>query len=224
MKEAVETLGRAFAARHPGAALRYNLGASGELQNQIEAGAPVDVFVAAAVAPMDELERRGLLLAGSRRAFARNVLVVVTPADAARPPAALADLGAPSVGRIAIGDPATVPAGRYAQECLRAAGLSARLAPRLILAGNVRQVLEYVARGEVEAGFVYATDVPVAGPRVRVAFHPPEHLYPPVVYPAAVLASSRHPALGRAFVDLLASDEGQAVLRRLGFRPPPGAG
>jgi molybdate transport system substrate-binding protein len=222
MKEAVETLGGAFAARHPGARLRYSLGASGDLQKQIEAGAPVDVFVSAAVGPVDVLERQGLLLAGSRRVFARNALVVVTPAAAAASPATLADLDAPALGRIALGNPATVPAGEYARACLRAAGLWERLGPRLILAENVRHVLEYVARGEVDAGFVYATDVAVAGRRVRVAFRPPEDLYPPIVYPAAVVASSRHPALGRAFVDLLASAEGQAVLRRLGFRPPPG--
>jgi molybdate transport system substrate-binding protein len=221
MKEAVETLGRSFTARQPGVTLRYNLGASGELQKQIEAGAPIDVFVSAATRQMDELERKGLIVAATRRAFARNVLVVVKPAASGRDLTGVADLLDARVTRVAIGNPKTVPAGQYAQESLRAVGAWDRLGPKLVFGENVRQVLEYVARGEVDAGFVYATDLPAAGPRVREAFRPGEETYPPVVYPAAVVAGSRQPALARALVELLAGAEGQAVLRRLGFQPPP---
>jgi len=220
MREAAEVIGRDFTVRHPGVVLRYNLGASGDLQKQIEAGAPVDVFISAAARQMDELETKGLLLAGTRRAFARNVLVVVKPAGATLDFARPADLDAPRVTRIAIGNPRTVPAGQYAQESLRSLGLWQALQPRLVLAENVRQVLEYVARGEVDAGFVYATDVAAAGPRVRVAFRPGEDSYAPIVYPAAAIAARRHPALARAFVDALVSPEGQATLARLGFLPP----
>lgn len=224
MKEAVETLGRSFAARQPGVTLRYNFGASGDLQKQIEAGAPIDVFVSAATRQMDDLEQKGLILGDTRRAFARNVLVVVAPADAGRDLTAPADLLDPRVTRVALGNPKTVPAGQYAQESLRALGLWDRLSPKLVFGENVRQVLEYVARGEVDAGFVYATDLIVAGPRVREAFRPGDETYPPVVYPAAVVAGSRQPALARAFVELLTGAEGRAVLQRLGFQPPgPGA-
>ncbi len=224
MKEAVETLGRGFAARQSGVTLRYNFGASGDLQKQIEAGAPIDVFVSAATRQMDDLEQKGLILRDTRRAFARNVLVVVTPADAGRDLTAPSDLLDPRVTRVALGNPRTVPAGQYAQESLRALGLWDRLGPKLVFGENVRQVLEYVARGEVDAGFVYATDLPAAGARVREAFRPSEETYPPVVYPAAVVAGSRQPALARAFVELLTGTEGRAVLQRLGFQPPgPGA-
>jgi molybdate transport system substrate-binding protein len=223
MKEAIETIGRTFTARR-GVTLRYNLGASGDLQKQIEAGAPIDVFVSAATRQMDELEQQGLILADLRRAVARNVLVVVTPADSGRDLTAVADLLGPRVTRVAIGTPKTVPVGQYAQESLRAVGLWDRLGPKLVFAENVRQVLEYVARGEVAAGFVYATDVPVGGPRVREAFRPGEDTYPPVVYPVGVVAGTRHLALAGAFVALVSGPEGQAVLRRLGFQPaPPGS-
>ena len=221
MKEAIETLGRTFTVRQPGVTLRYNFGASGELQKQIEAGAPIDVFVSAATRQMDELEQKKLILSDTRRAFARNVLVVVTPADSGRDLTAIADLLDARVTRVAIGNPKTVPAGQYAQESLRAVGAWDRLGPKLIFAENVRQVLEYVARGEVDAGFVYATDVPTAGPRVREAFRPGEDTYPPVVYPVAVVAGSRQERLARAFVQLLTGAEGQAALRGLGFQPPP---
>ena len=221
MKEAIETIGRTFVARQPGVTLRYNFGASGDLQKQIEAGAPIDVFVSAAARQMDELEQKKLILPDTRRAFARNVLVVVTPANSGRDLTAVADLLDARVTHVAIGNPKTVPAGQYAQESLRAVGAWDRLGPKLIFAENVRQVLEYVARGEVDAGFVYATDVPTAGPRVREAFRPGEDTYPPVVYPVAVVGTSRQQPLARAFVELLTGTEGQTALRGLGFQPPP---
>jgi molybdate transport system substrate-binding protein len=221
MKDAVEEVGRLFVRSRAGVRLRYNLGASGELQKQIEAGAPVDVFVSAGERQMDELERRELLAAGTRRVFARNALVVVEPTVGALGLARAADLLDPRVRRIVIGNPRTVPAGQYAEQSLRALGLWDRLRPRLVLAENVRQALDYVARGEVEAGFVYATDAAVRAREVKPAFRVPADSHAPVVYPVAVVRDSRHQALGRALVELLAGPEGQAVLARFGFQPPP---
>jgi molybdate transport system substrate-binding protein len=221
MKDAVEELGRAFAARHPGVQLRYNFGSSGELQKQIEAGAPVDLFVSAAQRQMDELDQKGLIVRDTRRVFARNVLTVIKPADSRLDLAKPQDLLESRVGRIVIGNPKTVPVGQYAEESLRALGLWERLQAKLVLAENVRQALEYVARGEVDAGFVYTTDAAVRADRVKEAFRPGEDTYRPVLYPAAVVASSKQPALARAFIELLTSAEGQAVLARLGFQPPP---
>lgn len=221
MKEAVEEIGRGFAASRPGVTMRYNFGASGDLERQIEAGAPVDLFVSAGERQMDDLERQGLVEPGTRRAFARNVLVVIAPADSALDLARPADLLGPRVQRIAVGNPKTVPAGQYAGESLRALGLWDRLQPRLVFGENVRQVLDWVARGEVDAGFVYATDVRVRKGDVREAFRPPDDTYRPVVYPVAVVAASRQRALARAFVDRLTGPDGRAVLARLGFAPPP---
>jgi molybdate transport system substrate-binding protein len=221
MKEAVEELGRQFTHARPTAILRYNLGSSGELQKQIEAGAPVDLFISAAQRQMDELEEKGLILAETRRAFARNVLTVVKPSDSTLDITKPADLLDPRVTRIVVGSPKTVPAGQYAEESLRALGLWDRLQPKLVFAENVRQALDYVARGEVEAGFVYVTDAATRARGVKQAFRPPEDTYRPVTYPVAVVKSSRQPALARAFVALLLSRDGQATLARLGFQPPP---
>jgi molybdate transport system substrate-binding protein len=221
LKEVTEELGRTFMAAHPGVTLRYNFGASGDLQKQIEAGAPIDVFLSAAQRQMDELEKQGLIVVSTRRAFARNLLTVVKPADSKVDLAKAADLLDARVGRIAIGNPKTVPVGQYAEESLRALGLWDRLQPKLVFAENVRQVLEYVVRGEVEAGFVYTTDVATHAQGVKEAFRPAEDTYRPVVYPGAVMAASRRPALGGAFLDLLAGAQGRAVLGRFGFQPPP---
>jgi molybdate transport system substrate-binding protein len=223
MKDAVEDLGRGFAQARPGVTVRYNFGSSGELQKQIEAGAPVDLFVSAAQLQMDELERKGLIRPATRRIFARNVLTVVKPAasrvDLSKP----GDLLDPRVARIVIGNPRTVPAGQYSEESLRALGLWDRLRPKLVFAENVRQALEYVARGEVDAGFVYVTDAGSRGAQVKEAFRPSEDTYRPVLYPAAVARDSRHPVLAQAFIELLLSTRGQAALARLGFQPPPPA-
>ena len=221
MKEVVEELGRRFMAARPGVTLRYNLGSSGELQKQIEAGAPVELFISAAPRQMDELERKGLVVTATRRVFARNVLTVIKPADSridiTKPP----DLLEPRVTKIVIGSPKTVPVGQYAEESLRALGLWERLQSKLVFAENVRQALDYVARGEVDAGFVYTTDAATRAKQVTEAFRPAEDTYRPILYPVAVVAGGRHPAVAQAYVDLLLSRDGQAVLARFGFLPAP---
>jgi molybdate transport system substrate-binding protein len=114
-----------------------------------------------------------------------------------------------------------VPVGQYSEESLRTLGLWERLQPKLVFAENVRQALDYVSRGEVDAGFVYTTDAAVRATRVKEAFRPGEETYRPIVYPAAVVKDSQHPLPARAFVDLLVSAQGRAVLARLGFQPAP---
>jgi molybdate transport system substrate-binding protein len=222
MKDAVTEVGRGFATARPGVTVLYNWGSSGELQKQIEAGAPVDVFISAAQFQMDELDRRGLVVPATRRVFARNLLTVIKPADSRVDLAKAADLAEARITRIVIGNPRTVPAGQYAEESLRALGLWDRVRAKLIFAENVRQALDYVARGEVDAGFVYTTDAAPRGQAVREAFRPAEDTYRPIVYPAAVVAATREPALAGAFVELLASPEGRAILARFGFAPSAG--
>ena len=220
LKEAVEELGRRFVQTHAGVTLRYNFGASGELAKQIEAGAPIDLFLSAGERQMDDLERRGFVVRATRRVFARNVLVGVKPPDSRLDLAKPADLLDGRVRRVVVGNPKTVPAGQYAEQSLRALGLWEPLGPRLIFAENVRQALEYVARGEVDVGFVYASDLASRPGRVTEAFRPVEDTYSPIVYPVAVVAGTHEPALAEAFIGLLRSPEGQAVLARFGFQPP----
>jgi molybdate transport system substrate-binding protein len=221
LKEVTEELGRTFMAARPGVTLRYNFGASGDLQKQIEAGAPVDVFLSAAQRQMDELEKQNLIVGASRRAFARNALTVIKPADSRVDITKPADLLEARVGRIVIGSPKSVPAGQYAEESLRALGLWDRLQPKLVFAENVRQALDYVARGEVDAGFVYTTDAASRAQGVKEAFRPPDDSYRPVVYPGAVVRASKQAAIAQAFLDLLSSRQGRSVLSRFGFQPPP---
>ena len=220
MKEAMEGIGRQFQGAHPGVVLRYNFGGSGELQRQIEAGAPADVFISASEAQMEALARQGLILVASRSNFARNIVTVLVPLDSRPDLRRAADLRRPEVRRIALGNPKTVPAGQYAEQSLRSLGLWETVRPKVVYAENVRQVVEYVARGEVDAGFAYVTDLAVRRDAVREAFRPPEDSHQPITYPAAVVAASRAPRLAEAFVAFLSSPAAQAILSRLGFLPP----
>jgi molybdate transport system substrate-binding protein len=221
MKDVVEELGRGFMVARPGVTLRYNFGSSGELQKQIEAGAPVDLFISAAERQMDELEKKGLVTTASRRVFARNALTVVKPVDSKIDIAKPADLLDARVTRIVVGNPKTVPAGQYAEESLKALGLWDKLQPKLVFSENVRQALDYVARGEVDAGFVYTTDAATRLQHVKEAFRPAEDSYRPVLYPVAVVAGSKHSTIAQAFLDVLSSRDGRVVLSRFGFLPPP---
>ena len=218
LANAFKDIGGAFEAANPGAKVLLNFAASGSLLQQIAKGAPVDVFASADQETMDQAEQQQLVKAGSRADFARNVLVVVVPQDAVAPPKALADLTAASVRHVAIGVPASVPVGRYAMAVLEKAQLWRQIEAKTIGAQSVRQALDYVARGEVEAGFVYATDAASMADKVKVAFKVPTET--PVLYPIAVLAASQNVATSLAFVTYVRSAPAQAVLARFGFARP----
>jgi molybdate transport system substrate-binding protein len=218
LTDAMREIGSRFEASRPGANVRFNFGASGALVQQIIQGAPVDVFASADQETMDRGVAQKVIDAATRRDFASNTLVMITPMQGAPALRSLADLSGAAVKRIAVGKPATVPVGRYTQQALSSAQLWAPLQPKLVFADNVRQVLDYVARGEVEAGFVYRTDAELMKDRVRVALNATGHS--PISYPVAVVADSKQPALAREFAAYLSGSEAQAILARYGFGKP----
>ena len=204
-----------FEKQHPGLVSHCNYAASGALFRQIQEGAPADVFAPADQASMDKAVAAGVVDATSRRDFVRNSLVLIVPRGGRRP-ASLTDLT--RFARIAAGTPTSVPAGRYAQEALQKAGLWDRLQAQFIFGNNVRQVLGYVARGEVDAGFVYATDARQQAAAVDVVMTVPGHT--PVLYPIAVVSTGKNPAMGQAFLDFVLTPEAGAVLASYGFERP----
>ena len=216
LKNAFEEIGSVYAKR-TGIKVRFNLGASGLLQRQIESGAPVDVFASAGEKQMDELQARGLIQVETRRDFARNTLVLIIPSGSKLRIHAFADLASPEVARIAVGNPKTVPAGQYAREALSNLNLWDRLQSRLVMAENVRQVLDYVVRGETEAGFVYASDVPAAHGGAAIAAAAPDNSHRPILYPIAVVKAASAQTNARRFIDMVLSPEGQSVLKKHGF-------
>jgi molybdate transport system substrate-binding protein len=195
-----------------------NFGASGALLQQLAKGAPVDVFASADQETMDMAQQQGLVRAAGRRDFVRNTLVLVVPSDSSAPIRSLDDLTQSNVKRVAIGIPASVPVGRYSKHALEAKGLWSKVEAKAINTQNVRQSLDYVARGEVDAGFVYATDAAVMKDKVKVAFEVPLDIA--IRYPIARTAASTNAAEAERFIGYVLSPAGQAVLGKFGFRKP----
>lgn len=218
LTNAFTDIARSYEAQHPNTKVLLNFGASGALLQQMAKGAPADVFASADAETMDAAAKQKLIVSGERRNFARNSLVVIVPRDSRLAVQRLQDLAQPQVGKLAIGNPASVPAGRYTQHALAVAKLWQPIAGKAINTQNVRQSLDYVARGEVDAGFVYGTDAALMQDRVKVAFTVP--LDVAIDYPIARTAAGADAAEARRFVDFVLSPAGQAVLAKYGFQKP----
>jgi molybdate transport system substrate-binding protein len=216
LTEALEEVAAAYRAAG-GPPVSFNFGSSNMLARQIVSGAPVDLFVSADEAQMEVVVRAGLALEGSRVDVAGNTLVLVAAAPAAI--GTIADLGNADVRRIAIGDPAAVPAGVYARRYLEDIGLWARLEPKLVPMANVRAALTAVKNGSVAAAFVYATDARLA-PDLPVVATIAGPRAPRIVYPACVVKTTRQPAAAAAWLTFLRSPAASAILARHGFTPP----
>jgi molybdate transport system substrate-binding protein len=217
LTDAFKDMAQAFETQRPDIKVTLNFAASGVLLGQLKQGAPVDVLATADERTMDRAASDNLVDGKSRVDFAANSLVVVTPKGSPAP-ATLQSLADPRWKRIAMGTAESVPAGEYAREALNAAGLAVALEPQMIYGGNVRQVLAYVARGEVDAGFVYRTDAMTQASKVTVAFNVP--LPTPVLYPIALVSGSKHAAAARSFVDFVRTGIAQKILARFGFSKP----
>jgi molybdate transport system substrate-binding protein len=217
LKNAFEETGKTFMQKHPGAKVIFNFGASGDLARQIEAGAPVDVFASAAQKDMDDIGKKDLIAPNSRKDFAKNGVVLVQPTNSIIPLQTLTDLQKKEIKKIVIGNPKTVPAGRYAEEALRHHNLWDAVKDKLIFAENVRQALDYVVRDEVDAGLVYSTDAMARSKEVKVVMNLPEGSHQPVIYPIGVIKGTKEESLSKAFVDFVISAEGQRILSQYGF-------
>jgi molybdate transport system substrate-binding protein len=219
LKNALEKAAVEYRAQ-TGNTVEFTFGSSGQLASQIKGGAPVDLFISAANKQVDDLMSDGSVVSTTRRVVAGNTLVAVVPADAKSTLATLQAMAGADVSRIAIGEPRSVPAGQYAEQALRHADIHDAVKQKLVLGTNVRQVLDYVERGEVSVGLVYATDAKVSGNRVRVAFTVPPDAHEPIVYPAAVVAVSKKRPAAERFLRFLLSESGQQLLKDHGFTSP----
>lgn len=217
LKSAFEEIGKVFEKKQKGVKIVFNFGPSGGLQRQIEAGAPVDVFASASINEMDELYRKGLIMKNTMFNFTGNTIVLISPSNSGIQFKSFNDLQKGEVKRIAIGNPLTVPAGRYSEEVLRNIKLWDVLKDKFVFTENVRQVLDYVARGEVDAGMVYATDVMLRSKEVKIVTQAPDGSHKPVVYPIAVVKGTKNEVLAREFIVLVTSDYGKEILKKHGF-------
>lgn len=212
LRDVVNELSEGFAKANPGLKVLKEYGGSGALAKQIENGAPVDIFISANREWMDYLKNRRLIDNSSMETFAYNTLVVAgNPAKGVR---GMADLV--KLDKVAIGSPKSVPAGEYATEAMRRAGIEKRMGGKLVMARDVRDCLMYAERGEVDGAFVYRTDA-LQAKQARILFTVPQGLYPEVLYPMALTVAGSRNRDARSFIHYLRGRSAKAILGKYGF-------
>lgn len=217
MTDAIKELAAVYSQEQPGITIRPNFGSSGALAKQIAQGAPADLYISANAKWMDYLVQEGMVSGEKVRLFAANSLVFVGP-----PATAISSLAAlPTLTRIAIGSPQSVPAGQYAEEAMRAVGVYAELLQKnkLVMAKDVRQALLYAERGEVDGAFVYKTDALLAQQAV-ILFTVPGTLHKRIDYPVGLTLVGEKNVDAQAFYTFLSKPVALAILAKFGFSAP----
>ena len=215
LKDALEEIKPIYQTIHQDLEIIYNFSSSGSLQQQIEQGAPVDIFISAGNKQMDALESKKLLLVGTRQKLLTNQLVLVTPKNE-KLINNIQDLTQTNVEKIAMGEPHSVPAGQYTIEVLSYYQILDKIKSKIIYAKNVRQVLSYLETGNVNAGFVYLSDAKTSR-EIRLVEIFSKNSYSPIVYPIAVLKSSKNPKIAKEFSQFLFSRSAKKVFNKFGF-------
>lgn len=218
LKDVLEEIKPTYEKTHTNVNLTLNFGASGALLQQIEQGAPTDIFISAAKRQMDTLDQKNALVPETRTNLANNQLAIVVP-KASKAMTNIVSLKEPEIKRVAIGETRSVPAGQYAEQVLQKLDLFNEVKPKLVYANNVRQVLASVESGNADAGFVYITDAKISD-KVKVAMIVDESLHSPIVYPIAVLKSSKNIDAAKAFLQYLSGNGARGTLRKYGFVVP----
>lgn len=216
LQNVLKELDPMFEKNNLGIRVNYNFAASGPLQQQIEQGAPIDLFIAAATRPMDALQKKNLIVANTRRNLLTNRLVLVVPHDSRSSLTTFQQLANPNVKRISVGERRSVPAGQYAEEVFQNLGILDSLRSKFVYGNSVRSVLGTVESGNADAGVVYATDARISE-RVKAIATAPQSSHSPIVYPMAVVAASQNQQAAQAYAQFLTSKPAQAVFKRYGF-------
>lgn len=215
LKEALGEITPLYSKAKSNVSIRNNFGSSGDLQQQIINGAPVDVFISAAAKQMDELQKKDLIVADTRRDLLTNKLVLIVPADKSDTKE-LKDLTSASIERIAIGDPRSVPVGQYAEQALTKLDILQDVQSKFVLGNNVRQVLQFVESGNAQAGIVYATDAKTST-KVKVVEIIDAKLHKPIVYPIAVIQKSTNQPSAKSYLEFLSSEPAKTIFEKYGF-------
>lgn len=216
MTDAVKEIGANYEKQHPDVKLMYNFGSSGALQSQIEQGAPADVFISAAQKQMNALEEENLIDKATRKDLLENKVVLIVPKDSTLVLDDFAAAATDKVSKIALGEPKSVPVGQYSEEIFTNLNVWADIKAKAVYASDVRQVLSWVETDEVDCGVVYATDAAISD-KVKVLLEAPAGTHKPVVYPAAMVSSSKNPEIAKDFLAYLSQDEQKAILAKYGF-------
>lgn len=208
-------LGEAYEQKNPEVKITFNFASSGTLQRQIEQGALVDLFISAGKKQMDELEKKNLLLQGTRLDLLSNELVLITGKEN-NEITELQDLTKPMVSKIGIGTPETSPAGQYAKEALVNLQMWDLLQEKYVQAKDVKQVLTYVETGNIEAGFVYYSDT-IDSDKIKIVMSLPVDSHAPIVYPASLVLGTENIEKAEVFLQYLQGEAAQKIFEQYGF-------
>jgi molybdate transport system substrate-binding protein len=206
-----------FEKEHSDVSVTYNFGGSGKLAQQIEQGAPTDLFLSASKKDMDKLQEKGLVTKGTRIDFAKNELVLIVPKDSALHIDSFEKVTPEQIKQLAVGEPESVPAGRYTKETFEKIGLWEKVKDKLVLGKDVRQVLTYVESGNADAGVVYESDA-IVSQKVKVLATAKSEWHKPIVYPGAVTTNAENKEEAKMFLDYLTSEKGKEVFKKYGFK------
>lgn len=217
LTDALVKIGKKYESKYQNIKLNFNFGSSGSLQTQIENGAPVDIFISASEKEMDRLESKNLLRQGTRTNLLQNRLVLIVPVGSKNKIKSFEDLVSDDVQRIALGAPESVPAGQYAYQCLSKVGIWDRVTQKVIYGTNVRAVLTYVESGNVDAGIVYFSDT-VVGNKVKVVAVAAPDWHQPIIYPVAMIATTKKYQEALEFLRVLQSGESKQIFEEYGFK------
>ena len=215
LKEAMADLEAAYTSKNPEVSFVINYGSSGSLQQQREQGAPCDLFISAGEKQMTALEEEGLLLDGTNKDLVKNSLVLVTSNDSEI--SSIDSLNSDAVSKIALGEPSSVPAGKYADETLTSLAIKDSLNNKLVFAKDVKEVLAWTASGNADAGFVYLSDA-LSSDGVKIVETISEEYHSPITYPVAIIKDSDDIDAAKAFEDFLFTDEAQEIFEKYGYK------
>lgn len=216
MTDVLQEIKQNYEAEHKDVKLTYTFGGSGALQTQIEEGAPVDIFMSAAQKQMTALEEKGKIISDTKKTLLVNKVVLIKPKGSDLAITDFASLTDASVGKIALGDPASVPVGQYSEEIFTSLDILDEMKAKAVYASDVRTVLTWVESGEVDCGIVYATDA-ASSDNIDIICEAPEGSHTLVTYPVAVIEGSQKVDQAKAFLDYLSTDEAKTVFEKYGF-------
>lgn len=214
LKEAMADIQNEYSKAHPDVTLTFNFGASGSLQKQIEQGAPSDIFISAGQSQMKALKDKGLLLDDTDKNLVKNQLVLIGPENSDL--TGINDITDDKVKHIAVGEPASVPAGKYANEVLTNMNIKDTVADKLTFAKDVKEVLAWTVSGNAEAGFVYKSDA-LSSDKAKIIETVPENLHSPITYPVSVIKDSKNTDAAKDFEDFLFSGQSKTIFEKYGY-------
>lgn len=216
LTDALKEINAIYIEKYPNVTITPNFASSGTLQTQIENGAPCDIFISAATKQMNNLDAKGLIVSDTCKNLLNNNVVLIVPKNSTLDITSFNDLALDKVKKIAIGDPAFVPAGDYGQQAFDLLGITDQVKSKYVMGSDVRAVLSYVESGNVDVGIVYSTDALISS-NVKVVASAPDAINAKIVYPVAVIKNTAVLDAAKAYIDFLFTSEAAATFEKYGF-------